>query len=401
MTKPAEKTTAVSTTFTTPGDGVRDLLKDLRGSEELTATPGGVRLMQRVEDVLTTMIERSGLGESQITNAAAMRAYMEFGTFVSKGSATLPDHLKNNPADCTAIAMRADRWGLDFYGVAEKTHIIQGKLGYESQLIGAVLKNMGAVQGSPHDEYFGDWTKILGKFTERESKSKKDDHGHPKKYKVPAWKETDEDGLGIRFWNTLTGETEPRFIEVLMSQALVRNSTLWTTNPQQQIFYLAQKLWARKYAPEAILGVNTVDDLEEKRGARNMGDAEIVGAESGGLSEDVLGPWRAAAGKGTEAAKAYWGRMTVDQRRAASADLKAAMWAIAEEADAKRTVENPVSAPAPAAATATASASPPAAEPAAAAKPETATQAADQETGEVDPAFIAGMDKVEAKDAKK
>lgn len=395
MSKPAAKTTALSTeTFTTPGEGMRDLLKDIRSSEVLTGSPQGVQLMQRIEDAFAGIIERSSLGTSQITNANAMRAYMDFGNFVSKGSATLPDHLKNNPADCTAIAMRADRWGLDFYGVAEKTHIIQGKLGYESQLVGAILTNMRAITGKPHDEYFGPWEKILGKFKELESKTKKDPHGHPAKYKVPAWKIEDEEGLGIRFWATLTGETEPREIEVFMSQALVRNSTLWATNPKQQIFYLAQKLWARKYAPEALLGVHTVEDLLDMQATKNMGDADVV--QPKGLDDDILGAWAAAAAKGTDSARKYWSGLTPEQRRIATEDQKKEMWSAAVEADTKRTYDTPA-----AAATGAATATPDVPEKAAAAEPaadapKTMTEAADQSTGEVDDEFVRGMDAVDA-----
>jgi hypothetical protein len=48
-----------------------------------------------------------------------------------------------------------------------------------------------------------------------------------------------------------------------MSQATVRNSTLWASDPKQQLAYLAVKRWARLYCPDVILGVYTPDELQQ------------------------------------------------------------------------------------------------------------------------------------------
>lgn len=386
MTEPTSTAVAAPAPTATVG-AVEMLLEELRASPELNASAAGVRLQQRIENALVAVLDNPSLGKSQITDVVKMKAFMDFGTFVSKGSATLPAHLKGNAADCTAIAMRAERWGLDFYGVAEKTHIVQGKLGYEGQLVGAILKNMGAIkEAALHDEYFGPWEKILGKFKELESKKKHDDHGHPVKYKVPAWRAEDEDGLGIRVWGTLPGETEPRYLEILMSQALTRNSTLWAGNPKQQIFYLAEKMWARKYAPAALLGVNTVDDLYEAAGVREMGMVDEVGHQAQGqqqkqsLTPEEIAAWRAAATRGTESVKKHWQAMGKDLRARATDLQRTAMWDIATKADADRTVDNGAA---------------PAAAPAAAAAPadptKTAAAAADPATGAIDDDFVADM----------
>ena len=65
-------------------------------------------------------------------------------------------------------------------------------------------------------------------------------------------------------WATLRGETEPRVLELLLSQATVRNSTLWASDPKQQLAYLATKRWARLYTPDVILGVYTPDELRQR-----------------------------------------------------------------------------------------------------------------------------------------
>ncbi|HAU6479257.1 TPA: recombinase RecT, partial [Citrobacter freundii] len=68
------------------------------------------------------------------------------------------------------------------------------------------------------------------------------------------------------------------------SQAQVRNSTLWASDPRQQLAYLAVKRWARLYCPDVILGVYSADEVEEREekvinpgSAQRMSVAEIAG----------------------------------------------------------------------------------------------------------------------------
>ncbi len=49
------------------------------------------------------------------------------------------------------------------------------------------------------------------------------------------------------------------------SSVITRNSPLWTSNPKQQLAYLALKYWARLYCPDVILGVYTPDDWKSHR----------------------------------------------------------------------------------------------------------------------------------------
>lgn len=181
--------------------------------------------------------------------------------YMAGGRTTVPKHLQDNVSDCMAIVMQAMNWNADPFAVAQKTHLVNGVLGYESQLIGAILNSSGAiVEPALREEYFGDWSRVIGNYKELDSKFKEAD-GTPKKFRRLASTLEDERGVGIRMWATLTGETEPRKIELLLTQAGVRNSTLWADDPQQQLFYLAQKRWARKYAPGVILGLYSPDEL--------------------------------------------------------------------------------------------------------------------------------------------
>lgn len=200
---------------------------------------------------------------------------MAFAEMMASGQATVPRHLQGNKADCAAVTMQAMQWQMNPFAVGQKTHVTQGgTLGYEAQLINAVIIARAPIENRPEFTFIGDWNKILGRVEERKS-----DKGG--KYYVAGWKPADEAGLGVICSCLLKGEAVPREITVMLTQAYPRFSTQWATDPQQQITYLAVRKWARRYAPDVILGVYTNDELEPADGhqMRDMGPAESAARE--------------------------------------------------------------------------------------------------------------------------
>jgi len=186
----------------------------------------------------------------------ALDKLLRFAEVMATGRVTVPAHLAGKPADCLAVTMQAAQWGMNPFAVAQKTHTINGTLGYEAQLVNAIVTTMAPTRDRLHYEWFGAWDNVIGNFTEKTSQK-----GH--KYIAPAWNLADEAGCGVRVWATMKGEDEPRTLELMLSQAQVRNSTLWASDPKQQLAYLAVKRWARLHCPDVILGVYTPDELEQ------------------------------------------------------------------------------------------------------------------------------------------
>lgn len=179
---------------------------------------------------------------SLLFNSDSLDRIIRFAELMASGTATVPKHLQNKPSDCLAITMQASRWGMDPFVVGQKTHLINGTLGYEAQLVNAVITSSNVVTGRFHYEYGGDWEKIVGKKDQR-----------------------DEAGLYIRVGAVLRGEKQITWGEpVYLADVQTRNSPLWKTMPKQQIAYLAVKYWSRLYCPEVIMGVYTPDELEER-----------------------------------------------------------------------------------------------------------------------------------------
>jgi hypothetical protein len=258
-----------------------------------------------------------------------------FANLMATARSTVPQHFHGKPGDCLAVVMQATTWGMNPFAVAQKTHLINGVLGYEAQLVASVINSSSLLADRFNFEWFGPWEKIVGKFKEVESKTKKDDYGNPKKFIVPAWRQEDEQGLGVRVWATIKGETEPRALELLMAQARIRNSTLWTEDPKQQLAYLAQKRWARLYAPDVILGVYTPDEVQEFSVPVDMGTVEVLEPTA---SPALIAAAEAAAAKGMAGYQEFWKTASKEDRKLLAGEHER-LKTTASDVDKSRTVE--------------------------------------------------------------
>ena len=161
-------------------------------------------------------------------------------SIMASGSCTIPKHLQGKVGDCFAIIGQSLRWGMDPFAVAQKTHLVNGTLGYEAQLVIAVINAKAPIVGRLKFDYFGDWSKV---------KSKDDK----------------SDNVGVVVSAVMQGDDEPTTLSISMAQiGTVRNSPLWTADPRQQLAYLGAKRWARLYCPDVILGVYTPDELADR-----------------------------------------------------------------------------------------------------------------------------------------
>ncbi|EMQ2226063.1 recombinase RecT [Citrobacter freundii] len=173
-----------------------------------------------------------------IFSPEGMDRLVRFATLMADSKATVPQHLAGKLADCLAVTMQAAQWGMNPFAVAQKTHVVNGTLGYEAQLVNAVVSSSNLLSTRLNYRWDGDWSKVNGKSD-----------------KSPS--------LTVTVSAVLKGEAEPRELTISMAQAGVRNSPLWEQDPRQQLAYLCVKRWARLHAPDVLLGVYTPDELQE------------------------------------------------------------------------------------------------------------------------------------------
>lgn len=162
-------------------------------------------------------------------NQTSMNSVLKVAEIMASSVATIPKHLQGKSGDCFAIVLQAAQWNMNPFAVAQKTHIINGILGYEAQLVNAVVQQSGAITGHFNYEYKGDG-----------------------------------ENLSCRVGAVLSGHNAITWGEWLSIQKVtIKNSPLWKTNPKQQLSYLQVKNWSRLYCPGSILGVYTPDELEQ------------------------------------------------------------------------------------------------------------------------------------------
>lgn len=202
------------------------------------------------ENEFERLLERQVNSRDLLLDNGSFDKMLRIAEMMSTGKTTVPKHLQGNLGDCMAVVTQAMQWGMNPFAVAQKTHIVNGALGYEAQLVNAVLEATGAVRNHATYEYRG-----VGQ------------------------------DLECRVAYILAKDTTPTWNEwYRLGDVKVRNSPLWATNPKQQLSYLQVKNWARQYAPGAILGIRTSDELQEMadavpKGPRRKSEPPAAAAE--------------------------------------------------------------------------------------------------------------------------
>lgn len=146
-------------------------------------------------------------------------------------SSLLPKHLHGNPGNCLAVLMLSRDWNMNPIAVGLKTSVIPKKSGgetlmFEGQLVNAVIAKSKVINGRLRFDIKG------------------------------AGENTECTAIG-----RIQGEAEERTITVGMPKT--RNSPLWTgtqSDKEQQLTYLAARVWCRRHTPEILLGVYTPED---------------------------------------------------------------------------------------------------------------------------------------------
>jgi hypothetical protein len=183
---------------------------------------------------------------AQLQRVGKMMAYSQL----------VPAHLQgeDHVADCALVAAQAFRWRMDPLAVAAHTFVLDGKLGYEGKLVAAVINTSGRLKAPLRYLYSGD-------------------KGKPSR--------------SVTVVGTLRGEDEARDVDGdVMGWATDRKGSPWSKPQQhdQQLAYRGAREWARRHAPELMLGIQTEDDI-----------AAIVERERPALAKDVTPPAPQAA----------------------------------------------------------------------------------------------------------
>lgn len=154
---------------------------------------------------------------------------MEFSKLLSISGKAIPKHLRNNPGGCLAIVFQAIEWRMSPFAVANKSYEVNDRVAYESQLIHAVIESRAPLKTRLRAAYEGEGV----------------------------------DRCCI-VSGTFIGESEPQqYRSPTIKEIKVKNSPLWTADPDQQLWYYSSRAWCRKFAPDVLLGIYSKDELED------------------------------------------------------------------------------------------------------------------------------------------
>lgn len=147
-----------------------------------------------------------------------------------------PAHLKGKVSDCFRVVVQAVKWRMDPFAVAECTSLVHGRLTYEGKLVAAVLRSMGAIVGRLDYD-------IKGKGQDAEITVSGLPKGSKKVVSITGT---------VKQWRTFGKDKQGN---------PMKNS--WDSQPETMLVYRGTRQWARIFAPEAIMGVYTPDELDE------------------------------------------------------------------------------------------------------------------------------------------
>jgi len=161
------------------------------------------------------------------TQFGKMIEVMEFAKIMAIGGVALPQFLRGNVGACLAICIQAIEWRMSPFAVANKAYVVNDRVAYESQLIHAVIEQRAPLVGRLRHTFSGDGASrrctVIGRVIGEDV---------PFEYTSPEFKDINP-----------------------------KNSPLWKTKPDLQLYYNSSRDWARMYFPDVILGVYSDDEI--------------------------------------------------------------------------------------------------------------------------------------------
>ncbi|HNN29829.1 MAG TPA: recombinase RecT, partial [Agitococcus sp.] len=127
-----------------------------------TATVTAINPSLEIESTNAPLVNVNNTS-AMVLNGDSMDKMLKFSQMMATSKITIPKHLQGNAGDCFAIVMQAMQWGMNPFAVAQKTHLVNGVLGYEAQLVNAVINSRAPITTRLNYEWFGDWSKVNGK----------------------------------------------------------------------------------------------------------------------------------------------------------------------------------------------------------------------------------------------
>lgn len=186
-------------------------------------------LAQRIQDRINPAVTgQTKLAKNGGMDFSTVEQIMEFAKIMAIAGCAIPKHLRESPGACLAVAIQACEWSMSPFAVANKSYVVNDRIGYEAQLVNAVILMRAPIKGRFAVTYSGS--------------------GQSRRCKVAA--------------NLADGGTV-EYESPMFSEITTKNSPLWKADPDQQLFYYSSRAMCRRHFPDVILGIYTADELQD------------------------------------------------------------------------------------------------------------------------------------------
>lgn len=202
-----------------------------------------------IEERIAARTDLTIAGATEVSSAIGGLAFkdmgqvMEFSKLMAVAGQAVPKHLRGAPGACLRIVTEALNWRMDPFAVANKSYMVNDRIAYEAQLIHAVIEQRAPIKG-----------RIKGRF---------DGEGAKRVCILTATSE--EDGSIIEYKSPEIGTIT------------TKNSPLWKSDPDQQLWYYSARAMCRRHFPDVLLGVYEKDEIKHAEGMRDVTPAPTGG----------------------------------------------------------------------------------------------------------------------------
>ena len=198
------------------------------------------KIEEKIDRVVTGAIELSDEG-SGIAIKRLVDA-MEIAKLMSISGPAIPSFMRGNPGLCYAAVVRAVRWGMDPFFVAEMSYLVNNKgeekVAFMAQLIVAVINARAPLEKKLRPIYSGEGEDMICTV-----------YGVPKGEKEALDYETPT----LKALMAARGKND---------YGKLKGSPLYENDPKQQLWYYAARGFCRRHFPHVLAGVYDGDEFE-------------------------------------------------------------------------------------------------------------------------------------------
>lgn len=180
---------------------------------------------------------------------------VDYAKHLSRGMQAVNKPLRDQIGMCLCVIDLSTRWGFSAWELARHCYVVNDTLCFDAQVVHALVEKFAPIKYRLRPTYDGEGASrtctIIGHF----------------KGELGA----------LEYTTPPLGRINPK------------NSPLWTSDPDQQLFYFATRRWARRYCPDILLGAYAVDDMEDAPPRAGFEHARDVTPAAANLADRLRG----------------------------------------------------------------------------------------------------------------